>query len=338
MERIDNSKYYRRVIHISAEDSPNIRYARAQIEAGLEPDGTEIVPGVIGWELYQQRRKLWDKVRQCIGLDGQFFEDSSTLMFPPLWLNRAERLALLIRDRPRIARGLGIDPAEGGDRTSFCVVDELGIIELQSLKTPNTNSVIDLTLDYINRYKINDHRRVVFDRGGGGKQHADRLRANGFNVRSVGFGESPSIDPKHGMTQVKQKMDTKEKKYAYVNLRVEMYDALRNLIDPGNDNRDYDNESAYQELKDQLKLQGNIQGFAIPHDIPRLREQLALIPFYYDSESRMRLPPKNKRTANSKEQCLIDIIGHSPDEADSLVLAIHAMRTYNINRSVAGVA
>jgi hypothetical protein len=39
------------------------------------------------------------------------------------------------------------------------------------------------------------------------------------------------------------------------------------------------------------------------------------------------LPPKTKRNPKSTIKTLTEIIGHSPDEADALVLAIHAMST-----------
>lgn len=69
----------------------------------------------------------------------------------------------------------------------------------------------------------------------------------------------------------------------------------------------------------------NPDGFGIPANIPNLRSQLAPIPLTLDGEGRIILPPKNKRTATDKQPCLIDIIGHSPDEADALALATFAM-------------
>ena len=56
-----------------------------------------------------------------------------------------------------------------------------------------------------------------------------------------------------------------------------------------------------------------------------LRKQLAPIPLIYDEEGRIKLPPKNKRLSSSSETTLTDLIGHSPDEADSVVLAVYAM-------------
>ena len=35
--------------------------------------------------------------------------------------------------------------------------------------------------------------------------------------------------------------------------------------------------------------------------------------------------PKHRRDPNDKTQTLTDLIGHSPDELDSLMLATHAM-------------
>jgi hypothetical protein len=53
-----------------------------------------------------------------------------------------------------------------------------------------------------------------------------------------------------------------------------------------------------------------------------------MMPLLYDREGRMRLPPKHRASAGagSKERSLEEIIGHSPDEADSLVLAVYALR------------
>jgi hypothetical protein len=72
----------------------------------------------------------------------------------------------------------------------------------------------------------------VFD-AGGGKQHADRLRANGYEgVRTVAFGSAPSRPPGVLRQTVAGKTDVAEKRYAYKNLRAEMYGELSLRIDP----------------------------------------------------------------------------------------------------------
>lgn len=330
-------RYYRKIIKISAEDTPNVRYALAQQKAGFEPSdtvkdesGNDMYPGILTWNQYKYRRATWDKIRQSIGLDGRFWEGGETLMFPPQWLNRSERLWIYMRARHRIARGVGIDSGEGTANTAVAIVDEYGLIELTSVKTPNTDDIITITLDTIHRYSINPER-VLFDRGGGGKQHADRLRAMGYNVRTIGFGDKPSIEPKRGKTFFNEKVDTNERRYAYLNRRSEMYGSLRILLDPMSDDRDYDSESAWTEVAEERgRVVGEIRGFTINPEYNRLREQLAPIPLLFDSEGRMRMLPKNKSRENSTERTLIDIIGYSPDEADALVLAIHAMQMSNI--------
>jgi hypothetical protein len=101
------------------------------------------------------------------------------------------------------------------------------------------------------------------------------------------------------MKTVRERTQDKETGYVYRNRRAEMFGMLRVRLDPA-----------------------NATPFGIPTEYRELRRQLSLIPLKYDTEGRLFLPPKNKRSANSNEQTLTDIIGHSPDEADSLVLAV----------------
>ena len=63
--------------------------------------------------------------------------------------------------------------------------------------------------------------------------------------------------------------------------------------------------------------------FAVDPSMGRLREELVGIPRLYDSEGRLKLPPK-ERSAGRKSKAapsIREIIGRSPDRADSLVLA-----------------
>jgi hypothetical protein len=74
-------------------------------------------------------------------------------------------------------------------------------------------------------------------------------------------------------------------------------------------------------------------GFALPRGAmgnplikdSKLRPQLEPIPRLYDKdgEGRVRMLPKN--STNPADDTLIKRIGHSPDEADALVLACHAL-------------
>lgn len=309
----DGMRYYRKVIKIKAEDSPNVKLGLIQERKGLEATNEMLIEGVKDYETYKKNRSLWDIVRQCVSLDAEFWEGKDVLLYPPDWLNRAETYAASLFGVSRKAKTIGIDPAEGGDDTSFSVIDELGLIELIAVKTPNTAAVMGMTLALMHKYGVKAEN-VVFDSGGGGQQHADYLQAKGHPVRTVHFGTSVTPPRKRGMTTLDQKIEADEKKYVYKNRRAEMYGILRTLLDPGFDGQ-----------------------FGIPAEYVELRRQLSPLPLLYDEEGRMYLPPKRRKTDEinkSKKTTIDDLIGCSPDEADSLVLAVYGL----VNKSVRKVA
>jgi len=319
-EESDPSKgYYRRVIKIQATDSPNVRYGLKEVAKGFSPTDTMILPGVLSYAEYAKRRRLWDKIKQCVSLDGEFYEGAEVMMFPPEWLNLANQLAIS-QNPKRKGLAIGCDPAEGGDSSSWSVVDDDGLIELVSLKTPDTTFITRHTIKLYLQYGV-DPSNIWFDRGGGGKQHADRLRdtcmgcfkeksicqCGNFrphNVKTVSFGEPASeVDRFKKATSRKksEKVDDHETRTIYKNRRAEMYGIIRELIDPSND------------------------GFGIPAKYTELRRQLAPIPLMYDGEGKMYLLPKHKSKPDSKELTLFDLLGCSPDEADSFALAVFGL-------------
>ncbi len=292
---------YCKVIRIRAEDSPNVIKRK------------QLIPGLIDHKLYKKRRDTWDKVRQCIGLDGLFYEGAELLLYPPTNLAAAETqadrlLKLGKKDGYRVGEAVGIDPAEGGDSTVWTVIDHKGIILQEEMKTPNTSVITNHTIALMNAYRI-DPEKVAFDRGGGGKQHADKLREQGYEVMTVAFGES-ATDPNHWRRKYTQfldneeRLDTVESRYVYKNRRAEMYGLLRELL--------------------MLDKQGK-GCFGIPAKYTELIRQLSPLPLLYDVEGRMYLPPKDKPTPTYKGETIKDMLGCSPDHADSLVLAVFAM-------------
>lgn len=303
------TRYYRKIIKIRAEDSPNVILGLAQRAAGRVPSNAILVPGVLTYEEYCRRRKTWDRIRQCIGLDAEFYEGEEVKLFPPLWLNQAATIAqrLRLEGRARRAKAIGIDPGEGIANTSMCAVDEFGIVELVSKQTPDTNAITGEAIAFMRKHNVpSDY--VCFDRGGGGKQHADRLRAQGLNVRTVAFGESISIDVRRQLNRpsYRDRREEREERYAFLNRRAQMYFDLRELLDPS----------------------VNQNGWGIPAEYVRLQQSLRPIPLLYDQEGRIYLPPKNRKpdaADKSRVKTLIDLIGFSPDEADALVLAVYAM-------------
>ena len=298
--------FYRKVITITAEDSPNVRFALAEIAKGKEPSNTVVIPGVLTWREYQKRRRLWDRVRQCIGLDGRFYKGGQVLLYPPDWLNLAALRNLELVGSKRQAKTMGIDSAMGGDKTTFAVCDDLGLMYLESLKTPDTSIIPGHTLALATRFGI-PPQGILFDHGGGGKQHADALRKKGYAVRVIGFGESPSPPIRHGTYTVVQRVDQLEHRSLYRNRRAEMYGMLSDRLNP----------SMCAEVGRQV--------FALPVEYNELRRQLSPIPRLEDGEGQMYLPPKNRQNAKGKRQTMTDLIGCSPDEADALVLAVFGL-------------
>lgn len=325
-------KYHRRVIHISAFDSPNVRLAQAEIDVGLTPSLRELVPGVIGWEELEKRLATWDEVRKCIGIYGRFYKGAQLLLYPPTWLNRANQVAASLRTKyggngkHRRAKGIGIDPGEGMANTSYSAVDEYGLIELHSIKTADTDPVVREAIAFGNRHGMDSRNRdeggwhkMIFDRGGGGKQHADRMRAQGYPVRTVAFGETVVLDPKRGLRMIEEKVENREERYTYRNRRAQMAHELSLLLD----------ESVNQE------------GWGIPGpecgpQYAELRRQMAPIPKLLDEEGRYWMLPKNKKDPDSKVKTLVELLGASPDELDATMLAVFAM-LHEERPAVAGV-
>ncbi len=310
--RVD--RFYRKVIKIKAEDSPNVRFALSQIKLGIEPDDRVLVEGVKSWSEYQRNRKLWDPERQAVGLDAEFYEGTEVKLFPKEWLDIAETNGELHKNKlGRRARAIGVDPAEGGDRTALCAVDEDGIIDLISVKTPDTSKIPKMVLDFMKKYQC-AAENVLFDRGGGGYQHVCILNQMGFKVRSIAFGEIPlAVDHwKYFHTRKERRMEAEEKTI-YKNRRAEMYGTLRDLLNP-----------AYET------------GFGIARRFVDIRSQLEPIPLWWE-DGKLLLPPKHAKpdAKDDTKVTMVKLIGHSPDEADALVLATYGM-THKPTNTVLG--
>ena len=297
----DGDNYLRKIIHIRATDSPNVKLGLAQEARGGKPDFKEVLPGVLNYATYKQRRLTWDKIRQCVGLDGLFYEGAEVLLYPPDWLDRAEDIAR--NGFPKSGRRtMGVDAAAGGANTVWCTINKRGVLNIRSMKTADTSDIPGRTIAYAREdgVKMED---VLFDAGGGGKQHADRLRSQGHDVRIIAFGGAPTADPAElvWMKERSTRKEEKEVRHVYKNRRAEMFCLLRyNLLDP----------------------EANVQGFGISEKYTELRRQLAPLPYDYDGEGKIYLPPKSKPTKEYKGITITELIGCSPDEADALVLAV----------------
>ena len=299
------------VIRIKAEDSPNVQLALAEKRQGLSISGRMLVPGVLGARDYFKRRKMWDKIRQCIGLDGEFYGGAESLLFPPEWLNNAEQKALTTNPLKGRNIALGIDTAFGGDSSVWAVVSDWGIEEIVSLKTPDTSMIVGKTIAIMRKHGI-QAKNVLFDAGGGGAVHAHIMKKKGYKVQAIAFGASATPQKKRGFKVLEERKEDDIIRYAYKNRRAEMYGLLSRKLDPNDGG-----------------------GMAINTKYTELRNQLSPIPRLTDGEGRLYLPSKKKKSAISKEETMADLIGRSPDDADAVVLAVFGLDK-KINRAVAG--
>ena len=319
----DGKRYYRKIIKIKAEDSPNVRYQLGRIRAGLGASDELLIPGVKDYDEYAKNRATWDHIQQCVSLDAEFYEGVETKLFPAEWLNYGETLASSLSGRSRQAKAVGIDPGEGVADSAFAAVDEYGIIELMSKKTPDTSDILGMTIAFAQKHGVPPHK-VFMDRGGGGKQHSDKLEKMGWKIHTVGFGETLVPNPRRGLAQIADRIDDREERYAYKNRRAEMYGMLRELFNTSND-------------------RNGIKGYGIPARYSELRRQLAALPLWWDEEGRMYLPPKQRKSGESLETTarntitINSLLGCSPDQADAVVLAVYGMLAKS-RRPLAGVS
>jgi hypothetical protein len=324
IERTSGKGRFRNIIHISAKMSPNVQLGLRQKEQGIEPTHEVLIPGLKTYGDYVKHRTTWDEIRQCIGLDGKFYEGREVKLYPPDWLDRAEEIAEQLPSY-RSGKAMGIDAAEGGDNSVWAIVDDQGLIHIEAIKTADTNDIPGITIRLGQQFNV-PPERWVFDRGGGGKQHADRLRADGYQCSSIGFGEGV-IDPQAWKRTAnyipkKEVRGAAEERYIYKNRRAELYGTLRQALDP------VVLEKGFGLPKSILRLKRQDGG-------PCLRDQLEILPLWYDKEGRLYLPPKRKDGHKGKEDkdtmpSISEMLdGYSPDEADALVLACYGMTYKN---------
>ena len=320
-------RLFRKVIHVSGEDSPNVIVGRAWRAAGRAgspprrgPHGQVWqVPGILSYETFLEREATLRPSEKRTRLYGLFPEEAGERMFPSAWLDAAQRLGALLQARIR-QRGrpmgrpfaLGVDASEGGgDKSAWCVWGRFGVVEIVAKETPNTTEIAGTTLALMRRYRIKPWY-VAFDAGGGGKQIADQLRERGYDeIRDVDFGGRANDSRK------------------YMNCRAELYGELREAMQPSLGQR----QQIVGRIGRMLSLgaakwsHSKLWCASLPPDGAELREDLAVLPLLRDGEGRLRMAPKNRppRAASSRsEKCLRDLLGRSPDQGDAAVLAYFA--------------
>lgn len=308
----------RKVIQLDGEMSPNVKAGRLAREKGLPPP-PPLVPGVLSYEWMVRRESLWDEETQARCLHGVFWEGAESMLTPYEWLDHAmskSRWEKLNKTERRPV-AMGVDVAEGGsDKTIWTVIDRSGVVSQTSYDGGDAVEIAKRTMQLADEHHLFPNQ-IAIDAGGGGKQVGDFLRhglpmgdgsTRTASLKVVAFGESPGADDTGRGKGKKKRMawsDIDPTK-AYKNRRAEMYGNLRSLLNP-------------------VQPDGR-EPFMLGPDAWELRKELQPIPMLHDGEGKMYLPPKDEGSAAKKGVvCLRKLIGHSPDRADSLVLAIHAM-------------
>jgi len=311
--------WFRQVIRVKADRSPNVRYAQAEIAKGLPASHKEIVPGVVSWRDFQNRRLLWDKMQQSIGVDAEFYEGAEVKLYPSEHLEMAVARANRI-GKVKSGKTLGVDPAMGGDNTSFCICDEneeeSWTCHLEAMKTPDTMIIVDKIIILMSEWNISDDN-VLIDAGGGGVQLASNLRRKGFrSVRVVNFGGSVKPQKLAGTAPVRKRDEAEERRAQYRNRRAQMYDILSKRLDPTSGEKQHAIPLSILDAPNPGKS--------------TLREQMEPIPKMIDDKGVIFMLSKQRKTRvvgenEERKITLTELIGHSPDELDSLILAVFGL-------------
>lgn len=318
------NKLNQHVIKIGAEDSPNVKWGRECEKLGLDPltpPPPEVrIPGVVSYAERLAQLAEWDEYNLTTRGDGEFFEGEESLLYPPDWLNHAELLAheLEVQKIARRGKAMGLDGGEGKSLTAWTVVDELGVVYHEAFKTPDTKKIVDRTVSLMREWGV-PGERIFVDRGGGGRQIAQLgLRPKGIDVQTVSFGEAASPLVGERVKRLEDKKEREDERKAFKNRRAEMYWLLRQ----------------------QLNVIMNPKGFAIPARYAELRAELAPLPFLHDEDGVMYMLPKDRKPGqeNSKLVTIKDLLGHSPDRADSLVLAVYGLKSKALRRKLRAFA
>lgn len=308
---VSPSPLFRKVRHIHPELSPNLIASRDMDKRGEKGPYPIKVPGLLTRQEFDEWNATWDEPRKRVRLFGELPNEEEQKLFPPSWLDLAQQLGGKLREqmqrherwRDDDPYALGIDVAAGGgDLTAWVVLGRWGVRHLHAQATPNTADVSGYTIDLMRRYRIKAWA-VAFDAGGGGKQVADMLRAQD----DMEFGEI--VDIWFGA----KALDGKK----YNNRRTELYGELRTVLEATDVRRGL-------LALPVIDWPVDVKCLALPPDDARLREDLAVLPYAWDTEGLLRLPPKDHRWPGSsqREKSVRERLkGRSPDRGDALALA-----------------
>jgi len=311
-DRLCSDRLRWKVIHIDGARTPNVSAGRKWERLGRKGPCPVPIPGIMSYASFVAYENEWDAYNRRTRLRGLLPEgDEASVWVPEAWLREGFKLWHEIDHEWRAAnlpRWLGVDASHGRrDLVCWVVVDAWGIVEVRVMDPeamrdrygqPDTVRMLEVTRELMTRHVI-PAGRVAVDAGGGGQDAVgDPMRRDGQVVQLVDFGSAAS----------------RRRRRQYKNRRAEMYGLLSGVCDP----------SRWRRVEEGGRWE---RCWAMPSDEQclALAEELPMVPKRYDREGKMYLPPKDKRVPESREQTLVEILGHSPDRSDGAALAVWAM-------------
>ncbi len=316
------------VIHIDGErDSPNVVFGKRWVAAGRKGEPPRVIPGVLSYTDYLIRQ-TWPEAMRRVRLHGLFLDESKDKLFSSDMLDAMQTIGAKLLEyrarckakacqcqslipasadmaplwQPKHGRlSMGVDVGQGQAATVWTAVGRYGVLHKVSKQTPNTASISGWTIKLAKRWRIAPEN-IAIDIGGGGKMIVDQLHEAGYEVLGVGFGEKPN-DPSE-----------------YNSLRVEMYAEAAKLM-----------MGSHVQAMLELPVERWLPHWSCMGLLPgdsMLRQDLHVLPREFDGEGKLRLPPKSRRAGRhgSAEKTIEDMLGRSPDDGDSFVLAVYAHR------------
>lgn len=168
---------YRRIIRISALESPNVVTGRTVIPGLATQEWVERVR-----EEHGENSPFW-----YVSVLGEFPEVAEDALFPFEAVRRAVELALP-EDRARVA--IGVDVARyGADSSVICILAGDRVAELREIRGLDTMAVTGAVIDAMRRWEV---RRCAVDGTGIGAGVIDRLREQGFWIEEWNSAAAPA--------------------------------------------------------------------------------------------------------------------------------------------------
>src|SRR6185295_11627944 len=98
-------QYRRKVIRITALDSPNVQAGLKCAQLGIPT--VQLMDGVLPYDEYLKRMETWDEFEKVVGLYARYYSGPELMLYPSANLEKSKRLAMDLSKRKRRGKALG---------------------------------------------------------------------------------------------------------------------------------------------------------------------------------------------------------------------------------------